>query len=287
MTDSLPDRIRRSRILLQNPYAYLNDRGTYDAKLPRDDESKCVLFTLRPDELRNGKPKGARFSNTEIERIARTLQREMWVNREEIWTDEIPSDPIELLKPSVALSVVGYDFELRDSLGQIPIAGQMIEAAGIIDDTEECVQVSHHFPLETQNFTAAHELGHALMHHARGLHRDRALDGASRSGSRDIVEIEADKFATFFLMPEKVVRARFRARFNTECFMLDDDTAFALTSGSLANLEKRCSGLRDLSRMLASAEQYAGRHFYSIATQFQVSIEAMAIRIEELKLVKL
>jgi len=48
---------------------------------------------------------------------------------------------------------------------------------------------------------------------------------------------------------------------------------------------KKSADMRQLSRMLASAEQFNGRHFVSLANQFKVSTGAMAIRLEELELV--
>jgi hypothetical protein len=41
-----------------------------------------------------------------------------------------------------------------------------------------------------------------------------------------------------------------------------------------------------LTRILSGAMYYNGMHFSSLAEQFSVSIEAMAIRLEELKLVQ-
>lgn len=86
-------------------------------------------------------------------------------------------------------------------------------------------------------------------------------------------------------MPEKQVRARFRDQFGTEYFALTDDTAFALSMGGLDSLGKKFRTLRDVSGFLASTEQYASQRFYSLASQFGVSVEAMAIRLEELELV--
>ncbi len=88
-------------------------------------------------------------------------------------------------------------------------------------------------------------------------------------------------------MPEKQVRLAFRDMFLTDCFELSEDTAFALNAGSLDSLRDRCRTLRDLSRMLASTTQYNGVHFNPMARQFGVSVEAMAIRLEELELLQL
>jgi Zn-dependent peptidase ImmA (M78 family) len=117
------------------------------------------------------------------------------------------------------------------------------------------------------------------------LHRDRALDGTG-GPSREPRETEADLFASFFLLPEKPVREAFKQKFLTELFVLNEGTAFALGSKDLESLQSRCRTLRDLARVLANAERYNGAHFHSLASQFRVSAEAMAIRIEELGLVE-
>ena len=98
------------------------------------------------------------------------------------------------------------------------------------------------------------------------------------------LEIEADKFATFFLMPERLVKAIFKKFFLTECFVLNEETSHALGLGDLMQLQKKVQTLRQLSKIIASAEKYNGVHFKSLASQFHVSNEAMAIRLEELEL---
>lgn len=85
-------------------------------------------------------------------------------------------------------------------------------------------------------------------------------------------------------MPERLVRARFAGVFATDCFVLDEETVFALSRCSPSDFQKKCKTLRDLSRTLANAEYYDDLRFVSLACQFRVSIEAMAIRLEELGL---
>ncbi len=142
------------------------------------------------------------------------------------------------------------------------------------------------FPDETQNYTSAHELGHALFHEQSILHRDRALNGDSLSISRDIKEVQADKFASYFLMPRKHVKAVFRSLFLTEKFQINEDTVFALNQRSISNIREKCGDLRGLSRLLSSAEHFYKKSFKSISEQFHVSVETMAIRLEELDLLE-
>jgi len=51
--------------------------------------------------------------------------------------------------------------------------------------------------------------------------------------------------------------------------------------------DNEANSLRQLARILASARSYNGRHFPSLADQFHASVEALAIRLEELALIDL
>jgi len=87
-------------------------------------------------------------------------------------------------------------------------------------------------------------------------------------------------------MPEKIIQTSFKKVFLTDVFVLNEDTAFALGSTDYNAMRNKCKNLRQLSKTLASSEFYNGRHFISQAKQFTVSVEAMAIRLEELGLVE-
>lgn len=266
---SLNQQIANHRHLLEDPYAYLDGDGTFSA--------------LEYKEPPSSTKRRRRYSNFELEQKAKELHTIIWKNKTKIWGEEHPSDLVDMLDPSVALNLIGYDFDLDETLGQSHINGRLLEVAGIIDSSSRRVRISRQFPNDVRVFTAAHELGHALLHEARGLHRDRPLDGETLS--RHGIEFEADKFATYFLMPEKLVRARFASFFATDRFVVDEDTAFALARISLPEFRQRFKTLRDVSRALATTEYYDGRRFISMARQFRVSVGAMAIRLEELGLV--
>lgn len=243
-------------------------------------------YKLEIDKLRSPKLVGKPLSYKHIENIVRNLQIEVWENRHRIWKEKVPENKIDVLDPAVVFDCLGYHFEVAATLGHKETYNGIIEVAGYIDKSEMYAGVSAQFPPQTRNFTAAHELGHAFLHDASGLHRDRPLDGSSLQGPRPRVEREADKFASYFLMPEKIVRDVFADYFSTERFTINEDTAFALIGTSSESLKSRCRTLRDLARILASAEHYGGRFFNSIASRFHVSIEAMAIRLEELELLE-
>lgn len=284
-------RIAPSRRLPQNPYSYLNEFGDFSAA---DDSSYLHLGAFRAvpqnigarfSSLVANKRKNYRHTNAEIEAKTVSLQRKIWQQRSEIWFDSAPPNPIDILDPEIAFRLIGYGFHLDETLGQHFGDGRQIEVAGTIDDSSREVHISRQFLYDVRNFTAAHELGHALLHDARGLHRDRPLDGASIN--RDPIEIEADKFASYFLMPGKLVRTHFEKIFGAGSFLLNEDTRFALTRGTSLNLSSDCGSLRDLAKVLASTESYNGLRFLSLAKQFRVSTGAMAIRLEELGLLNI
>lgn len=273
--------ISRSRALLQNPYAYLNGEGTYDAIV---DERIATAPLIDRVGLLGGRSKGRAFARREVETIVRSLQTEMWRRRGEILQTKADIDPLQLLDPILALKSLGYKVAMRESLGLHSAGKDSFEVAGLVDNSNEEVHISRRFSPAIMHFTAAHELGHAVLHEGSGLHRDRAPDG-SGIGPRDAQEAEADAFASFFLLPEKQVRAAFRDRFLTQAFKLTDATAFALTSKSLRQVQNMYRSDRDLARMLAAAQYYNGVHFDPLSGRFRVSVEVMAIRIEELGLV--
>lgn len=278
-----PD-VHEIRRLLQNQYAYLDGAGRYTGYANDNNSPKIRQALINARSLRRSRKRGGGFSRRDIESIVRNLQIELWRSRESVLPRRNKLGPLEILDPVGAFEALGYLVRLRESLGQYSGDGELFEVAGILDNSRAEVQISRRFSPEIRNFTAAHELGHAILHEGTELHRDRALDGSRCSGVRDPREIEADSFAAYFLLPEKQVRREFEHRFLTQRFALNEATTFALTSGSLDALQSRCRTLRDLTRVLASSEHYNGVHFVSMAGQFGVSIEAMAIRLEELSL---
>lgn len=283
---SLAAEISASRELLQNPYAYLDGAGNFSAQA-NPTGAKSPKSDLRGGSVsRSSAYRGKTLPYSEIEAKVKDIHELIWRNRDSIWIGAVPADPVDMLDPSVALKLIGYEYQLVDGLGQYHGAGGLLEVAGLIDQSSKIVQISRQLPSNVCTFTAAHELGHAILHpNAIGIHRDKPLNGATLS--RESSEIEADKFATFFLMPAKLVRSRFAEVFGEDIFFLDEDTSFALGGMPHSELKKKCKTLRDLSRRLASTERYNGRQIRSLAAQFRVSIETMAIRLEELELLSL
>jgi Zn-dependent peptidase ImmA (M78 family) len=283
-TEATSSEITKDRVALQNPYAHENESGGFSALSDNSHLQAEVLtdVSLGTHFLREINTQKDRCSKIEIERRAIRLQKSIWKYRKQIWPDNTPTNPIDMLDPLVALRLIGYNSDLDETLGQFYSGGKLIEVAGTIDKYLKQIHISRKFPEHTRRYTAAHELGHALLHETSGLHRDRPLDGTTIS--RNAVEFEADKFAAFFLMPEKLVKTNFKRFFLMEKFTLSETTAHALGMGTYESLMKKFNSLRQLSRALASAEHYNGLQFISLAKQFHVTNEAMAIRLEELEL---
>lgn len=283
---SLTEQIAASRRLYQNPYAYLDEAGDYSVAAPV--ECLPVAASEIPVQVFPGVVRGSqhRYSDREIEAQVTDLQRLVWRKRATLWGSAVPVDPVELLDPEAALKLLGYGYLLDEGLGQFHTGKGVVEVAGLIDHASKTVRVSRWFPTHTRTFTAAHELGHAALHASSGgMHRDRPMDGLVYS--RNPLEVEANKFASYFLMPAKLVIARFVEIFGVACFRLTMEAAFALSSRDLPEARKEYRSVRDLSRHLASANRFNGRHVIPLADQFRVSVETMAIRLEELHLLEL
>lgn len=229
--------------------------------------------------------RGKKLNNSDIEKIAQDLQNLVWENRDLIWKKDIPADPIQILDSKEILKLINYQLKKVTTLGQYVEEGKSMEIAGIIDQENRIVSISNQFPEETQNFTSAHEIGHALLHEELILHRDRPLNGSNQSNNRDIKETQADKFATFFLMPGKQIMRAFNDLFGMKKFILNNDTLFIMNLKSHSEFRSKFKNQEQLSRFFASTEFFNGRGFESMAKIFNVSIETMAIRLKELNLV--
>lgn len=282
--DASPDAIRASRRLMEDPYAHVDEVG-YSASARKERRVEGDTFTTgntvptksprevqRPPSL---KPDVA----DEVRRIHRLI----WEHRNEIAGAVGGSDPIRLLDPEIALHLLGFKTEFVPELGTYRRGTTVIEVAGAIDRRSRLVRLSLKPTAYARRFTLAHELGHAVMHpQLSGLHRDRASDGSALA--RDGSELEADVFASLFLMPEKLVRSYFRGRFRSERFAFTQEAIIALGGEAVCATPGDLS-LRAASRLLAGAGRFDGRQFLSLREEFQVSRETMAIRIEELDLI--
>lgn len=193
-----------------------------------------------------------------------------------------------MLDPSVASKVLGFNFEYFEELGRFGSQGNRFEVAGILNRNERKIAISLKFSPQTRRFTAAHELGHLVMHPDEKMHRDRPIKGlAGETLSRAPKEAEADHFAACWLMPRNYVRTRLESTFCTKApFIFDDNAAFYLCRDDPDSLLRADHDSLDQALAIASARSYAGKHFCSLADQFLVSAKSMAIRLMELDLIR-
>ena len=186
-----------------------------------------------------------------------------------------------LCDPVRALQLFGYEVEEDECIGE----DERNKVAGIIDGASRIVKLSPAFPSNVRNFTASHELGHAVLHPEMIQHRDRPIHGGEDFVRRSKREKEADEFAAFFLMPKERVIDEFQRTFQIVPFVLNEATAFALYGVNPWDVRHLWSSARNGARELAGATHFNGYHIESLSERFGASIEAMAIRIETLGLV--
>jgi Zn-dependent peptidase ImmA (M78 family) len=229
------------------------------------------------------------MNDGQIENAARELLARVWRARESLWTfDPLPA-PVAMLDPAVAARLLDIKFEIHDRLGsRFGDRNSRFEIAGLLDRQARKIAISAHFPLETQRFTAAHEIGHWLLHPDNVMHRDRPIGGLEFGKTRRAAaEREADRFAASFLMPHRLVTKRFEATFGiTAPLVIDDAAAYWLCGSNPGFLLDAEVNSLEREVAVASARSYANRHFDSLAKHFGVSISSMAIRLKELGLVR-
>jgi Zn-dependent peptidase ImmA (M78 family) len=222
-----------------------------------------------------------------IEKAVAQLHKQIWYERKELWPNGTPH-PIDMLQPAAAAKVLGLTLEYHEQLGELRRGSLKVELAGVLDRQARRIAVSQRFSIPEMRFTAMHEIGHFILHRQLVIHRDRPIGrmGANQF-CRALQELEADYFAACSLMPIKLLKRQFESTFGIIAPLeFDENTVFLLGNGSYDLLLRTREALRARARLVASARHYGIRHFISIAEQFQVSEEAMAIRLEELDLVR-
>lgn len=268
-------------------YHQLNELATIKLDILENEvESNSKLY-LEVDRLLKGLKSENKLSDFDIEKLASDLQNIIWLNKGTIWNKNIPDHPTKVLKPNIVLKkALGYHYAVTEAIYLSENGSEDSEIAGLIDQKQRIVLVSNGFDKSTQNFTAAHELGHALLHKQTVLHRDRPIDGLGKRVRRNITEYQADRFATHFLMPSKLIKSVFKDLFLTNKFIINEDNSFNLIQDSPSKLRADSRNLRGLAFKIASAESFSNQKFKSISKLFGVSVSAMAIRLEELELLE-
>lgn len=217
------------------------------------------------------------WSPAELELEARKLLNEIEKHAGELWPNTKPSR-LFMCDPAAACSLLGLRYLPDQRLGIYGTA-----TAGILDRTQMAVLLSSRQSFEAMRFTAAHEVGHFILHPGQTMFRDRSLSSHGGEG-RSQVEREADAFAASFLMPPKLVAAAFRARFPNQKLPLANTgtICFHLAAREAQYLETLPAGSREFAIAVARAQHFAGQYFKSLAELFSVSATAMAIRLQDM-----
>lgn len=271
--NSLDSEYQRLNNLANDKIIVLKDE--YESRIPLYDGANKLLKKYR------GKEK------VDLEQCAKDLQNLVWENKELIWKKALPTNHLDILKPaSILKKVLGYDYFSSNNYGVLYAEGEITEVAGVIDQPNKLVVISKDFPASVQNFTSAHELGHAILHDKPIIHRDVPLYSPGERSLRSAEEIQADKFAAYFLLPTKLVKQEFKKIYNLDRFVLNDANAFSFGGRSVRDIKGECRDVHGLSKKLASSDSFSGKSFTSLAKRFNVSVQAMAIRLEEIDLVE-
>jgi len=221
-------------------------------------------------------------NSASLEDVVREIQEFLWRSHRNSPNGQSLPAPTEIWRPRDLLEQLDFTVSEVESLGTIQDREGVAEVAGTLNACSKEVQISNRFSPQVKRFTAAHELGHAVLHSfsvTAVLHRDRPVsDGGD--GRRPIIEREADSFASLFLMPRNHVKSEFIKRFGRKILPVDEHTSHCLGEDEtrLRNLTSR-----QASRLLSSAGRF-DLDFLPLCECFGVSVEAMAIRLEELEL---
>ena len=216
-----------------------------------------------------------------IERKSRSILQAILENQNTQGTLSL----IGMIEPEMGARVLNILYEEVEVLGKFGSGrDDRFEVAGTLNRQDRIIQVSQRFSPAVRRFTGAHEIGHWVLHPDERMHRDRPIDGSKVS--RNVMEREADYFASCFLMPRKLLWRVCEQTFGIDLpIKIDENIAFWLCRDEPDALLRPAMGSDICERALANAEFFNGKHFNSLAKQFRVSTTAMTIRLKELGIV--
>jgi Zn-dependent peptidase ImmA (M78 family) len=274
--------IRKQYKILKDKLDYLQIESNKRLEVLELRVEKYVRIFEDTDKFLSISKSKKNWTDNELENLAVTFQNLIWKHRKVIWETATPKSAFEILDVFKILDkVLNFEVAFANDLFD---SNSDVECAGIIDQSSRQVLLSKKFNAQVQNFTSAHELGHAILHTGLRMHRDIPLDGTN-TGILGPDEKQANKFASYFLMPRKLLESAFIERFGKRRFKLDEETSFRIPKSKLSEMKAKFDSKRKLSRYVASLEFYDGTPFSSLSSIFNVSVEAMAIRLEELNLI--
>ena len=273
--------IKKKRKKLKEEYRSLTTESFKRVDLLEEEAERKNELNAEIINLKKRHYGQTQITNRELEDLARDIQLTLWKYKDLIWSSKPPTNEIGLIKPKKIIKLLKYAYREVDTLG---VTETNQEIGGIINNERDEILISKMYSQEVRTFTAAHEIGHALLHEGLELHRDKPISFQDQTVTRNYIEKQADKFAAYLLMPEKQIRKIFYQLFQIKQFRATEETVFALTGSSMSNFRKNIRNRRDLSRVIAKAEFFNFRPFVPLHKIFNVSIEAMAIRLEELSI---
>ena len=231
----------------------------------------------------------------EIQELARTTLNESYCALESEGSTPhlfLRSRLKDIVKGHVGLSLVEVPtIQIRESASKAVWVGG--EIAGMLERDEQRITIATNHPLTSQRFTLAHELGHWFLHTGTVFFRERPMfDTAFAKSNKPRVECEADTYAAEFLMPRKLVTTNFRETFGDPICLSDvrpehlhSLSSFVFPPFKFSYFKQ--AGMRVLSQTLAELRVIgAATEVQPLHSKFGVSSEAMAIRLEELGLVR-
>lgn len=167
-----------------------------------------------------------------------------------------------ILKGRRAAARLHRDFGMRDRIvsggGRIDVFGTIVDASiplvfkpldgllGVfINDPMPGVMVTTKRNLSVQRYTGAHELGHFTLGHDPSLDDESMLRRSpfAPAPNYDQQELEADAFATEFMLPPWLFAAHFKRQGWTPEMMADAKTVYQLSLRVGASYEATCRSL--------------------------------------------
>lgn len=220
-----------------------------------------------------------RISERTIEAQAVSLLERYQKEHEPIRKPPVPVDEI----PEMVLKVRLEFDDLRKLLGRNDAIGATWFETSEIYIDQSLDPTEHPRKRGRYRFTVGHEIGHWVLH--RRFVPDRAsqldlFEGRTpepsilcrESSKREPAEWQADRFASFLLMPKDLVMAAWRARHGRDAWVFD----LPKYRAAVAN------GFTDAYD--AVAKTMMNHIAEDFAHDFAVSVEAMRIRLENLGL---
>lgn len=225
----------------------------------------------------------------------KTIQREAAKLRGEVLRHVKSRNPDarnakQYLHPKYAFEMKGVTYEERPDLDlELRVVGEATSfkrsvVTGRLDRRRRVVATSERPSPAERLFTAAHELGHWVLHEDEIEHRDRPVGAQARRPRR---EREADEFAAAYLMPRKWVEKDLKGRLGASPISVDENLAWWLDHTDHERLlVPNIDADKERAMAIAVCTNIGMGHFRSLADEYGVTAKAMALRLMELGLIE-